>query len=72
MTAARCAAINAKDDSAAHSAEMAFHATWAAQIKALKDELGPGAWGILMSHKAELGGTVTQITKQGGKYMRNC
>ena len=43
MTAARSAAFAAKDSNAAHFTEAAFHTTWAAQIKALKDELGPGA-----------------------------
>jgi hypothetical protein len=65
MMAARGAAIKAKDATTARSTEAAFHTTWAAQINALKTELGPGAWGTLMAHKADWGGTVTEM--KGGK-----
>ena len=62
MMAARTSAANAKNTSAAKATESAFHTTWAAQVQALKAELGPDAWATLMSHKAQLAGTVTDIS----------
>ena len=50
MFAARDAALQAKDSNGGRQAEQTFHASALSMIQALKDELGPGAWGTLMSN----------------------
>jgi hypothetical protein len=50
MFSARDAALQANDAKGAQQAEQAFHTSAVSLIQALKDELGPGAWGTLQSN----------------------